>query len=92
MYTHRKKMSYTYYICARPHEYCCFSEVDPLILPCPMQHVGPVLLPLPMDRGPVISNRGMRETALQASSSAVNSHKGLSVSYSHYWGPCPMCM
>ena len=76
----------------RPHEYCCCPVVDPLILPCPMQHVGPVLLPLPMDRGPVILNRGMRKTALQAPSSAVNSYKGLSVGSSHYWGACPMCM
>ena len=76
----------------RPHEYCCCPVVDPLILPCPMQHVGPVLLPLPMDRGPIMFDRGMRETALQAPSSVVNSHIGLFVGYSHYWGQCPMCV
>ena len=76
----------------RPHEYCCCPVMDPLILPCPMQHVGPVLLPLPMDRGPVISHRGMRETALQAPSSVWNSHICLLVGYSHYRGQWPMCI
>ena len=77
-------------VLTHPHEYCCCPVMDPLILPCPMQHVGPVVLPLPMDRGPVISDCGMRETTLQAPSSVVNSHKGLSVGYSHYWKQCPM--